>query len=68
MACKMTTKELLDRIPKRKPKWDAKYPCPKEITLYRSAISMRSFKKDFPIPSEPDWDRIFKEYDEAHRT
>jgi len=60
--------KLLENWPKRLPKWNEKYPCPVEVTLYRSAVSMRSLSKNFQLPPEPNWDRIWKEYNAAQRT
>jgi len=57
--------ELMAKWPKTMPKWNDKYPCPKEITLYLSAVAMRQIKKDFPIPKFPNFKQIFKEYNDA---
>lgn len=51
--------------PKTMPKWNEKYPCPQEVTLYKSAVAMTGIKKDFPIPPFPNFKRIFKEYQDA---
>ena len=57
--------KLMENWPKKMPKWNAKYPCPKSVTLYLSAVTMTGFKKDFPIPPFPDFNTIFKEYNDA---
>ncbi len=57
--------KYLENFPKKFPAWNENYPCPTEITLYRSAVAMKRAKKDFPLPPEPDFKRIFKEYNDA---
>jgi len=51
--------------PNTMPKWNEKFPCPTAITLYKSAVAMRQIKKDFPIPAFPNFEQIFKEYNDA---
>ena len=57
--------ELMAQWPKKMPKWNDKYPCPQSITLYRSAVAMTGFKKDFRVPKLPDFKQIFKDYNDA---
>ena len=57
-----------DNWPKKYPKWNDKYPCPAEVTLYRSAVAMLKYNKSFQLPPEPDWDRIWREYQAAQGT
>ena len=57
--------QLMEGWPKNMPKWNDKFPCPKEVTLYKSAVSMLGFKKDFPIPPFPNFELIFKQYQDA---
>jgi hypothetical protein len=61
----MSKQQLMQDWPKTMPKWNEKYPCPKEVTLYLSAVAMRQFKKDFPIPPFPNFKQIFKQYQDA---
>jgi len=51
--------------PKTMPKWNKKFPCPKEVTLYKSAVAMLGIKKDFPIPPHPNFKQIFKDHNDA---
>lgn len=51
--------------PKKMPKWNEKFPCPASVTLYKSAVAMTSIKKDFPIPPFPNFEQIFKDYNNA---
>lgn len=60
--------KYLEGWPKLFPKWNEKYPCPTEVTLYRSAVTMLKYNKAFPLPPKPDWERIWKEYNAAQGT
>ena len=54
-----------ENIPSRLPKWDEKYPCPIEVTLYISALAVNRMSRGFRIPPEPNWPKIFNEYRES---
>jgi hypothetical protein len=32
------------------------------VTLYRSALALKAFKKDVKMPPEPDWKKIWEDY------
>jgi hypothetical protein len=49
-------------FPTNFPKWNERYPCPTEVTLYMSSIAIKKASKSWPMPPEPDFERIFKEY------
>jgi hypothetical protein len=44
------------------PKWTEDFPCPRSVTLYRSALAIKQFKKDVKMPPEPDWKKIWEDY------
>ena len=57
----------INDFPKTMPRWNDKYPCPTSITLYLSAVAMRKVFKKFPMPDFPNFNKIFKEYNDAQQ-